>query len=208
MLSYIPPFRAQFHITLSILCFLGVATSHPTENATIEVPYGTTNHGKENFLCIPPTWTDLATYLLFNYLAHGATVVSYPGEAAFDTTLSVVAAILFPTFGVVRAFNFIVRRPYLTAKNDLELAARSGALCMLVRSSNWKPQRGDNIRNTLIKDSRSRPRRNTNGSDPGTNISPTYVPTYSYSRPIKLTNVSSLVPKYCRLVDLQAAVAQ
>ena len=87
-----------------------------------------------------------------------------------------VIAILSPTYGVIRAFNFIVRLPLLTAKNDLEVAARSGALCMLVRSSSWKPQKGDNIRNALIK-------------DPKTNTSPRYVPTYSYPRPIKLTNV-------------------
>jgi hypothetical protein len=213
MLSCIPiPFsRALLHITVSILCFLGVATSLPTQNITIEVPYGTTNHGEPNLLCIPATWSDFARYLLLNYVAHGATVVSYPGELAIDTFLCVVAAILFPSFGVIRAFNFIIRHPVLTAKNDLEMAARSGALCMLVRSSNWKPQRGDKIRNALIKDpgnELSLRGRNTSRSDPSTNISPTYVPTYSYSRPIKLMNVFPLIPKHCRLVDLQAAVAQ
>ncbi|KAF8493056.1 hypothetical protein F5888DRAFT_1618299, partial [Russula emetica] len=184
----IPPFRALLHITLSILCFqvLAVVTSRPTQNSTIEVPYGTTNHGKQNLLCIPPTWSDLATYLLFNYLAHGATVVSYPGESATDTLLCVVAAILFPTFGVKRAFNCIVRCPVLTAKNDLEMAARSGALCMLVRSSNWKPERGDNIRNALIKDPGNEPSpggRNTSRSDPSTNISPTVADLSIYKPP-------------------------
>ncbi|KAF8498483.1 hypothetical protein F5888DRAFT_1689352 [Russula emetica] len=172
----IPPFRALLHITVSILCFLAVATSRPTQNFTIEVPYGTTNHGKQNFLCIPVTWSSFASYLLFNYLAHGATVVPYPGEPAIDTLLCVVAAILLPGFGVKRAFNFIVRRPVLTAKNDLEMAARSGALCMLVRSSSWKPQKGDNIRKALIKDPGNEPSlrgRNTSRSDPSTNISPT-----------------------------------
>ena len=181
MLSYIPisPSRALLHITLSTLCFLWVATSRPTQNITIEVPKGTTNHGETNSYCTPTTWIDIASFLLFNYIAHGATVVSYPGELASEKLLSVVFAISSPAFGVIRAFNFIIRHPLLTAENDLEVAARSGALCMLVRSSTWKPQKGDNIRNSLIK-------------NPSTNISPRCVPTYSHSKPIKLTNVSLL----------------
>jgi len=206
----IPSSRALLHITVSTLCFLGEATGRPTQNITIEVPYGTTNHGEPNLLCPPATWSDIASYLLFNYVAHGATVVSYPGEPAFDTLLCVVAAILFPTFGVIRALNFIIRHPVLTAKNDLEMAARSGALCMLVRSPSWKPQKGDNIRNALIKDpgnESSLRDHDTSRSDPSTNIPPTYVPIYSYSRPNELTNVLSLIPKHCHLVNLQAAVA-
>jgi hypothetical protein len=184
MLSRIPlpSSRALLHITLSILCFLEVAISLPTQNITIQVPSGTTNHGNPNLLCPPPTWSDIAIYLLLNYFAHGATVVSYPGEPPFDTFLSVVAAILFPTFGVIRAFNFIIRHPVLTAKNDLEMAARSGALCMLVRSPSWKPQRGDNIKNALTKDPDNEyllRGRNTSHSYPRTNISPMYVPAYS-----------------------------
>ena len=188
----IPSSRALLHITVSIICFLGVATSRPTQNITIEVPNGTTNHGEPNMFCTPTTWSDIAEYLLFNYVAHGATVVSYPGEPAFDALLIVMVAILFPTFGVIRALNFIIRHPILTAKSDLEMAARSGALCMLVRSSSWKPQKGDNIRNALIKapspgnDPGNEPLlrgRNASHSDLSTNISlaPTYVPTYSYS---------------------------
>ena len=207
----VPSSRALLHITVSILCFLALVTSRPTQNITIEVPYGTTNHGEPNMLCTPATWSDIARYLLFNYVAHGATVVSYPGEPAFDIFLYVVIAILFPTFGVIRSLNFTIRHPVLTAKNDLEMAARSGALCMLVRSSSWKPQKGDDIRNALIKGPGNEPPsrgHNTSRSGPGANVSPTCVPTYSYSRPIRLTNAFSLVIKHCRLVDLHAAVAQ
>ena len=175
----IPSSRALLHITVSILCLLRVATSRRTQNFTIEVPYGTTSHGEPNSLCTPATWIDIASFLLFNYVAHGATVVSYPGEPAFDTFLSVVAAILFPTFGVIRALNFIIRHPLLTAKNDLEVATRSGALCMLVRSPSWKPQKGDNIRNALIEDPgnehwASLRTRDTSRSDSSAIMSPTY----------------------------------
>ena len=170
----IPSSRALLHITIPILCFLGVTTSLPTQNFTIKVPYGTTNHGDPDSLCTPATWIDIASFLLFNYVAHGATVVSYPGEKGFNMLFHAVVAILCPTYGVIRAFNFIMRHPFLTANNDLEMAARSGALCMLVRSRKWKPQQGDNIKNALIK-------------DPCTDISPRYISAYSYSKPIKLT---------------------
>ena len=207
----IPYSRALLYMTLSlsILCSLGVATSLPSQNITIEVPNGTTNHGEPNSFCTPATWVDIASFLLFNYFAHGATVISYPGEQAGDTFYAVVSAVIAPTFGVIRALNFIIRHPLLTAKNDLEVAARSGALCMLVRSSTWQPQKGDNIRNALIQDPGIEPSLrgcNTSHSDPGTKISPTYVQPYSYARPIKLTNVF-FVPKHCRLVGLHAAVA-
>ena len=209
----IPSSSALLHITVSILCLLGVAISRPTQNITINVPNGTPNNAEQGSLCIPATWIDIANYFLFNYVAHGATVVSYPGEPVFHTLLSVVAAILFPTSGVIRSLNFIIRCPLLTAKNDLEVAARSGLLCILVRSSSWKPQQGDNIRNALIKDSDndSEPSlraRDTSSSNPSAKISPKYVPTYPHSRPIRLTNAFSLIPKHRRLVGLHAAMAQ
>ena len=198
MLSCIstPYSRALLHITLFILCFPGVATSRPTQNITLQVPYGTTNHGDPDSLCIPPTWVDIASFLLFNYVAHGATVVSYPGERWSFTFRVVVTAILFPTTGVKRALNLIFRHPRLTltSKSDLDVAARSGALCMLVRSRSWKPREGDNIRNALINNPRnilSRRGRKTGRSDPSANISPTYVPTYSYPRPSKLNECIS-----------------
>ena len=209
----IPHSRALLHITVPVLCFLGVATSRPlnTQNITIEVPNGTTNHGEPYSFCTPATWSNIASYLLLNYVAHGATVVSYPGEPSFDMLLCMMAAILFPTFGVIRALNFIVRHPVLPSNNNLKVATRSGALCMLIRSSSWKPRPGDNIRNALINDSgnesslQSRNTTSRSDSESSTNIPPTYVPIYSYSRPIKLTDV---LPKHClQAVDLQAAVA-
>ena len=176
-----PSSRTLLHITLSILCLQGMAAGRPTQNITIEAPNGTTTHGDS--FCIPPTWVDIASFLLFNYIAHGATVVLYPGDPLYLKVLIGLGAMLSPTVGVKRAFNLISRLPRLMAKDNLEMAARSGALCMLVRSSTWKPQRGDNIRNTRI-DKPSLRSRDTSRSDPGTNISPTYVSIYSYSIPL------------------------
>ena len=174
-----PSSRALLHISLSIICLLGVAAGRPTQNITIEVPNGTTTHG--NSFCIPPTWVDIASFLLFNYISHGATVVSYPGERSYFTVIIVLVTIFSPKIGVKRAFNLIFRHPRLsrTAKNDLEVAARSGALCMLVRSSSWKPQKGDNIKNARIEDKTSHQDRNTSRLGPSANETlPTYVPIY------------------------------
>ena len=208
----IPPSRAVLHITVLILCFLGAARSRPlnTQNITIEVPNGTTNHGDPNSFCTPATSWNIGSYMLLNYVAHGATVVSYPGESWRDRLLSIVSAIVFPVLGVIRAFNFIFRCPILSKGNDLKVAARSGALCMLVRSKKWKPQPGDDITNALINNSGNESslgsHNATSHSDSSTNMPPTYVPTYSYSRPIKLMNV---LPKhFLKVLDLQAAVAQ
>ena len=205
----IPSFRALLHITLSTLCFLGVAASRPTQNVTLQVPYGTTDHGDPDSLCIPPTWIDIASFILFNYIAHGATVVSNPGDSS--TFGDVVIAILLPITGIKRALNSIFRHPRLTAKNDLEVAARSGALCMLIRKKGWKPRKGDDIKNALINDPGNillRRGRKTGRSDRSAIKSLTYVPTYSYSRPSKLNEVFSLIPKYCHLFDVLAAMAQ
>ena len=190
----IPSSRAlRLHITLSTLCFLRAATSRPTQNITIEAPNGTTNHGEPNSYCTPATWIDIASFLLFNYVAHGATVVSYPGESTTEKLQNVVVAMLVPAFGVIRAFNFIIRHPLLTAKNDLQVAAKSRALCMLVRSSSWKPQKSDNIKNALI-------------NDPSTNILPMYQSIHILDN--QTHGCIFLIPEDCCLADLRAAVAQ
>ena len=98
-----------------------MAASRPTQNVTLQVPYGTTDHGDPDSLCIPPTWIDIASFFLFNYIAHGATVVSDPGYSS--TFINVVTAILLPITGVEQALNSIFRHPRLTDKNDLEVAA-------------------------------------------------------------------------------------
>ena len=78
-----------------------------------------------------------------------------------------------------------------------------------------EPQKGDNIRNAQVNDLGNKRinkcllrRRNTTHSDPSTNISPKYVPMYSYSRLTKLISVFSLLLKHCHLVDLHPTMAR
>jgi hypothetical protein len=142
--------NALLHVVLVVLYCLGAATSLPTQNITIEVPNGTTNHGDSHLLCTPTRWTDIVTFLLFNFFAHAATVVSYPGESGEDVILAVIGATLFPTSGAMRGLNSIMRHSVLSTNDPLQKAARSGALCMLVRSPSWKPEKGDAVTDVWV----------------------------------------------------------
>ncbi|RDL40891.1 uncharacterized protein BP5553_00870 [Venustampulla echinocandica] len=118
-------------------------------NYTIAVPDGTTNHGDPDLLCMPPSWTDIFIFYAANYFAHAATVISRPGETTINSAVTIVSALLFPISGVVRGVSAIVSLAKF-AKTDLETAARSGALCMVVRTKDWQPAAGDRIAWALL----------------------------------------------------------
>jgi hypothetical protein len=46
-------------------------------------------------------------------------------------------------------FSAIIRRARLS-ESDLRAAARAGALCMVVRTKDWKPQPGDVIAEAIL----------------------------------------------------------
>lgn len=107
------------------------------------VPGNLTNHG---LVCEPATVTSVVLFFFTNYLAHCATVKSYPGETSIGTVISIVLALFFPLSGILKAMNSIIRHARLTRHNELQMAARAGALCMVVRSESWEPIEGDAIR--------------------------------------------------------------
>ena len=118
----------------------------PTENITITVPKGSRLQGSDlQVLCTPSKWTDVAKFLLANYVAHAVTVKSVPGESFISVLKSIACSLLFPVSGVRRGVNAIYQRAIL-AKTPLEAAARAGALCMVVRSPEWRPERDDVVR--------------------------------------------------------------
>jgi hypothetical protein len=69
-----------------------------------------------------------------------------PGESALSSFTSVAMAFFFPTFSIMKAVSAIVRHARFTKKDELWIAARPGALCMLVRTRDWVPQHGDVVR--------------------------------------------------------------
>jgi hypothetical protein len=119
-------------------------------NMTLTLPEGSSNHGDPNLLCTPTRWTDLASFYLFNYVAHATTVLIRPGEQPFSFAVTVVGCLLFPTMGAFRGIEALMCGAVLV-KSELEKAARSGALCMLVRSPDWEPEAGDAVPNGVVK---------------------------------------------------------
>ena len=110
------------------------------------------NHGDPNLVCQPATWWSVVLFFLVNYLAHCFTVRSFPGESTYDQVVAVVIALLFPSAGLIRAVDGIVRHSRFLRRHrrrrggELAQAARSGALLMVIRNKYWRPAVGDTIR--------------------------------------------------------------
>jgi hypothetical protein len=121
----------------------------------IIAPAGTGNHGDDHLLCTPSRWNDIFVFFFANYVAHAATVKSIPGEPALLAIWALLCALLFPVSGVMRGVDAILQHA-VTARTPLEAASKAGALCMVVRTKEWKPQRGDRTKGvkTGVPDSR------------------------------------------------------
>jgi hypothetical protein len=122
------------------------------KNITLALPEGSSDHGTPGLLCTPTKWTDLAWFYLFNYVAHAATVIIRPGERSFDFAVTVMGSLLFPGMGLYRGIEAILSGASLCgSNNDLRKASRSGALCMLVRSREWRPVDNEKIDNAVVR---------------------------------------------------------
>ncbi|KAJ6535863.1 hypothetical protein DFH09DRAFT_931698 [Mycena vulgaris] len=153
-----PRLPSSFVTPIPILLFLpllGWTASIPLQNITIIVPPGTSQHGDDRLLCVPTRDLDIAIFFfLANYLAHAVTVRRYPGDSFFDLVWGAVAAFLLPTSGMFRGLAAISRGGFLGASifggSSLEVAARSGVLCMVVRTEDWKPLPGTEISHVAV----------------------------------------------------------
>jgi len=136
---------------LIIPLLFSVAEASPSlQNITIPLPNGTSNHGTPGLICIPTKWTDIVIFYLANYAAHAATTRTLPGEPSHRFAAVVIGALFFPAAGAYRGILGILGFAK-SGKSDLEVAARAGALCMVVRGNTWKPQAGDSITNAIIR---------------------------------------------------------
>jgi hypothetical protein len=81
-------------------------------------------------------------FYLGNYGAHAATLVTYPGESPIYDFAAIIYALFFPNTGIVRGLNAIFRHANFSwgERTDLRAATRAGALCMVVRTSAWRPK--------------------------------------------------------------------
>ncbi|KAH8648352.1 hypothetical protein BGZ60DRAFT_437678 [Tricladium varicosporioides] len=135
----------------------------PRSNSTTSLPNGTFNYGDPNLVCTPTKWTDILLFFAANYVAHAATVKSLPGEKARDIILASLLALFYPYSGVMRGIEATVRHSILGRGNDLQKTARAGALCVVVRSREWKPD--DNQHLSYSEVSISRPHRIPSGEE-------------------------------------------
>jgi hypothetical protein len=141
------------------LCVLTCsATAIPLRNITLPLPVGTSNHGTPGLLCTPTKWTDVALFFLLNYVAHAATVLTQPGERSDDYIVSVVGCLMFPVLGLYRGIEAIFSGAVFVKKDDLRKAARSGALCMVVRGNDWRPVHGEEVENAMFRCKRDEPK--------------------------------------------------
>lgn len=116
-------------------------------NITISAPTGTSQHGRQNFLCFPAKWSTVLTFFIANYLTHAFTLWRKPGEKTVEYVFAAILALLFPISGIGRGLDAIYRHASWQASGNLvpgllgfgnsdfekRAAAKAGALAILVR---------------------------------------------------------------------------
>ena len=90
----------------------------------------------------PPAIFPVLRFIATNYIAHAFTIRLNPGFGIAYTLLFCVITLLFPYFGLLQAARSIEHLAVF-AESSLEAAARSGALCTLARTAQWKPLPGE-----------------------------------------------------------------
>lgn len=136
--------------------YCGQAQAFPA-NPTIIL--GTVDHG-DNLICTPTNWYNIIIFFLGNYVAHAATVQSYPGERTWSSMMATIGALLIPSSGLIRGINSIARNARFKRKSflaawrdtDYQAIATAGAFCMVVRKKLWKPYPGDKLSNVVLRD--------------------------------------------------------
>jgi len=139
---------------------LAAPTRDALTNITITLPEGATNHGNAKILCTPSDWQDILIFFLVNYVAHALTVVVLPGEGPLSHLTNALTSLLFPAFGAYRGLRAIfvgyetIKKKFgdqsSEEEQDLRKARRAGALCMIVRASDWVPRDGDEIHENVL----------------------------------------------------------
>jgi hypothetical protein len=102
----------------------------------VNIP-GYTHHGNCNLLCAPASWTDVLSFFVGNYVAHAATVIALPGQSLAETIKNILIALVFPSAGVLRAIQTISTMAF-RQHTELRKAAKAGALCTIVKVSEFK----------------------------------------------------------------------
>ncbi|KAH7136981.1 putative pogo transposable element [Dactylonectria estremocensis] len=125
-------------ILLALLASFSLAQAQDTNSINgddaqcpVNIP-GITHHGNCNLLCRPASWTDILVFYLVNYVAHAATVTTRPGQSMLTSLFTIAIALLLPGGGVRCGIQAIFNLAKF-ADTDLQVAARAGALCAVVK---------------------------------------------------------------------------
>lgn len=136
-------------VLLFIQCY-GEALAQPASSLGNSTS-NTTEAGGTQLYCEKTTWYDVCWFFFTNYLLHALSVRSLPGENAYSSTVFKLCCLLVPYTGVRRGLSLISRASSLI-RDDLQAAARAGALCMVVRKPDWRPENGQVVHGCGIRD--------------------------------------------------------
>jgi hypothetical protein len=98
--------------------------------------------------CSPATAEDILFFFLANYVAHIATIKTYPGEPATSVARRALATLFYPFTGITGAFyaiESIFHAETRCPNAGLQRARDAGALLVVTRSANWQPRCGEEI---------------------------------------------------------------
>jgi hypothetical protein len=102
-------------------------------NSTVNLPPGTTDHGQAGLICVPASWLDIVLFFLTNYVAHAATIVTYPGQPMLETTVRIIIAIFIPIASMQRTVPLIINHASTILRDPLRRAVNSGAMITVVK---------------------------------------------------------------------------
>lgn len=146
---------SKSHIHIIIIAFLALAlkssawpnpSSQNQKNGTISDESDGTR-----VWCQLTQWYDIVWFIFTNFILHALSVRSLPGEKSFTSTVFKICCFLVPYTGVRRGLCLILRASNL-AGNDLQSAARANALCMVIRSPEWRPKDGQIVEGCRIEE--------------------------------------------------------
>ncbi|KAL8998764.1 MAG: hypothetical protein Q9169_002214 [Polycauliona sp. 2 TL-2023] len=144
--------KRQWVTAILLLGPIGQVVASPILQSRSNGTITTESDGSEVW-CEPSEWHDVLWFWFANFLLHALSVRSLPGESWLSSTVFKFCCLLVPYTGVRRGLCLILRASNL-AGNDLEAAARANALCMVIRSPDWRPRDGQVVDGCTIETSK------------------------------------------------------
>ena len=146
-----PSFRHPNVHTVTLLALILQCSAWPSPAAS-NGPNGTITDESDGtqVWCQPTRWYDVVWFIFTNFILHALSVRSLPGEKSLTSTVFKFCCFLVPYTGVRRGLCLILRASNL-AGNDLQSAASANALCMVIRSPEWRPSNGQVVEGCTFK---------------------------------------------------------